>query len=95
MKLRPVGWKVIVVEDPPQKCTVSGIFLTPQSVMLPSTGRVVGVSRAAKREHPELHYGLRVHFKPLAYREGYRLRLLGLNIRVVCQDELLAIVLDG
>ena len=80
MNLIPLGWSVLVHEEPPAHATNSGIRLAKISWLPPCTGRVVAVSAAAHKEFPEITVGRRVHFKPFGgldfKRDGRRLRLL-------------------
>lgn len=91
-ELKAIGWCVLVIEDRLQEKTVSGISLPQMSQMPPCTGRVLSIGPDALKEYPELRVGFRVHFKPVAFREGRRFEWRGLKLRALEHDELLALV---
>ena len=88
-ELRAIGWTVLVIEDPLQEQTQSGIALPQMSPLPPSTGRVYSIGSEAHKEHPEIQVGARLHFKPFGGREflwrDTKMRALG-------RDDVLALV---
>ena len=92
MNLIPLGWSVLVHEEPPAHATNSGILLANISRLPPCTGRVVAVSAAAHKEFPEITVGRRVHFKPFG---GLDFKRDGRHLRLLRREDTLALVDDS
>jgi co-chaperonin GroES (HSP10) len=88
-ELRAIGWSILVIEDRPVEKTGSGIELAQMSRLPPCTGRVFSIGAEAKKEHPEIHVGARLHFKPFG---GRAIEWRELKFRVLGREDTLALV---
>jgi len=88
-ELRALGWGILVFEDKPLTKTGTGIELARMSRLPPCTGRIFSISDAAKKEHPELKPGERIHFKPFG---GQLIEWREIKMRLVGPEDTLAIV---
>lgn len=89
VNMKMIGWSVLVVPDPPQETTVSGIALAQRSRLPPSTGRIVSISDEALKTYPELRVGMRLHYKPFG---GTQIEWEGNPWKLLREEDVLAII---
>lgn len=90
--LKAINWSVLVVEDQRSTKTQSGFVIPMLSRLPPSTGFVYGVSERARKDHPEIRPGCRLHYKPFGGREFV---WKGVHMRMLHKEDTLALLENG